>query len=563
MQMQIAVAEPITTARPALTDVPGRFNPENVRLEPYLALSIFMVSFLYLCLFRRYSWIDPDEGIILQGAQRILNGQVLYRDFFSFFTPGSYYLLALIFRIFGDSLLVAHTALALVGAAFSPITYLLSRRVCSRQSSLLVTGLMTLTALPLRFVVLHNWDSTLLACLALYCAVRLLENPCARWAFAAASFVSLTGMFEQSKGAGLLLGLGTGFLIITYKRYQPRIVTRGRLLAIALGLAWPLLITMAYFASQQAFSSMLASWFWPLHHYSTANRVAYGYPNLAQLTVFGPASWGMRLLEIVLFSPLLWFPILPLFGVALLLRLTLGAEQKALTVAEWPYYMLVSATISGLLLSVMIVRTDYTHFVYLHPLFFLIVAWLLDGRNIRSRLFVRWAPIAGFFVTMSVLVLGTASLFGTRAKNTVTTRRGTLTTRTRDEVAEYVQARVPSGEQILIYPYEPTYYYLTRTYNPTGYEYYQPGMHTKAQALDLLSELKSHPPRVVLYELGFAGHIRNSWPNTQARDLISDPVADYIVREYRVCTSLTSAASNDFIGRFQFLFMIRKDLACP
>jgi hypothetical protein len=166
-------------------------------------------------------------------------------------------------------------------------------------------------------------------------------------------------------------------------------------------------------------------------------------------------------------------------------------------------------------------------------------------------------------VTMSVLVLGTASLFGTRAKNTVTTRRGTLTTRTRDEVAEYVQARVPSGEQILIYPYEPTYYYLTRTYNPTGYEYYQPGMHTKAQALDLLSELKSHPPRVVLYELGFAGHIRNSWPNTQARDLISDPVADYIVREYRVCTSLTSAASNDCIGRFQFLFMIRKDLACP
>jgi hypothetical protein len=146
-------------------------------------------------------------------------------------------------------------------------------------------------------------------------------------------------------------------------------------------LAWPLLITMAYFASQQAFSSMLASWFWPLHHYSTANRVAYGYPNLAQLTVFGPASWGMRLLEIVLFSPLLWFPILPLFGVALLLRLTLGAEQKALTVAEWPYYMLVSATISGLLLSVMIVRTDYTHFVYLHPLFFLIVAWLLDGRQ--------------------------------------------------------------------------------------------------------------------------------------------------------------------------------------
>src|ERR1044071_7922609 len=165
--------------------------PESSRLERLIAAALFVVSFLYLCLFRRATWIDLDEGIILQGAQRILDGQVLYRDFFSFFTPGSYYLLALVFRVFGDSYLVAHTLLAVVGAGFSPVTYLLSRRVCGRQTSLLVTGLMTITALPLRFVILHNWDSTLLVCLALYCAVRLLESSSTKWAFSAASFASL------------------------------------------------------------------------------------------------------------------------------------------------------------------------------------------------------------------------------------------------------------------------------------------------------------------------------------------------------------------------------------
>ena len=36
---------------------------------------------------------------------------------------------------------------------------------------------MTLTTLPYRFEVLHNWDSTLWACLAVYCAVRWLESP--------------------------------------------------------------------------------------------------------------------------------------------------------------------------------------------------------------------------------------------------------------------------------------------------------------------------------------------------------------------------------------------------
>src|ERR1051325_2939628 len=187
--METAIAE--TRPDDAISFPHARENvtwlPERSPAERSIALAIFILSFLYLCVFRRATWIDLDEGIILQGAQRILDGQVLYRDFFSFFTPGSYYLLALAFRVFGDSYLVAHTLLALVGAGFSPITYLLSRRVCGRQACLLVTGLMTVTAVPLRFVVLHNWDSTLWTCLALYCVVRLLESSRSRWAFAAAS----------------------------------------------------------------------------------------------------------------------------------------------------------------------------------------------------------------------------------------------------------------------------------------------------------------------------------------------------------------------------------------
>ncbi|PYX04784.1 MAG: hypothetical protein DMG85_16745, partial [Acidobacteria bacterium] len=106
--------------------------PENQAGERQIALLLFVLTCAYLSLFRRYTTMDPDEGIVLQGAQRILQGQVLYRDFFSFFTPGSYYLLALLFKIFGDSFLVARTALVLFGGAYSVVTYLLARRVCTR-----------------------------------------------------------------------------------------------------------------------------------------------------------------------------------------------------------------------------------------------------------------------------------------------------------------------------------------------------------------------------------------------------------------------------------------------
>src|SRR5438552_941777 len=202
---------------PELKSAPTRSRlPEQTAIDLGLALAIFLLAVGYLWLFRRYTFMEPDEGIILQGAQRILRGEVLYRDFFSFFTPGSYYLQALISRILGNSFLLERTTLVLLGAAFSVLNYLLARRACSRGTAFTIAILTTATTLPYRFLVLHNWDSTLWAMLALYSAVRWLESGAWSWAFATGSLAGLTLMFEQSKGAGLCLGLAAGFLAVRF-----------------------------------------------------------------------------------------------------------------------------------------------------------------------------------------------------------------------------------------------------------------------------------------------------------------------------------------------------------
>ena len=264
--------------------------------------------------------MELDEGIVLEGAQRILRGEVLYRDFFSYFTPGSYYFLALLFKIFGSSFLVARTALVFFGGVYSTVAYLLARRVCSRTSAIFVAALVTLTTLPYRFEVLHNWDSTLWACLAVYCAVRWLESPRWTWAFATGSLASLTCLFEQSKGAGLVLGLGAGLVAIAFLDRQQSL-WKDKTLGLAAGMAWPFLATVAYFGAQHSLSLMLADWFWPLHHYSLANHVPYGYQNWSDATrhlLFGSGSLMQRAITVLALSPCFLVPALPLAAVALL-----------------------------------------------------------------------------------------------------------------------------------------------------------------------------------------------------------------------------------------------------
>jgi 4-amino-4-deoxy-L-arabinose transferase-like glycosyltransferase len=526
---------------------------QDLSRDRQLAVALFLLSFGYLWIFRGYTSMEPDEGIVLQGAQRILRGEVLYRDFFSFFTPGSYYLQALISRIFGSSFLVARTTLVLFGAAFSVLSYLLARRACSRGTAFTIAVLTAATTLPYRFLVLHNWDSTLWAMLALYGAVRWLESGAWAWAFATSSFGGLTLMFEQSKGTGVYLGLLAGFLAIRSTRRKPWKLQPSALL---LGFSWPVLAVVVYFATHHSLSAMLADWLWPFQHYSTANRVPYGYQNwsdTARQEMFGGSSILVRILTVLIVSPCLLMPVLPLLAVGMLVYWIRRADPE-----KSAYYILTCSVICGLLLSVVFVRADVIHFMYLAPIFMLVLAWIADGRDISGTTFKAARPFLNAFVLAIFALFAMALLVRTvSASNQTTTRRGTIVTPEKDTVVDYVQAHVPANETILVYPYLPLYYYLTQTFSPSRNEYFQPGMNTNDQAQEIVAALENRHVQYVVFESAFAEKIPNAWPQTPIRDIVHDRIADYILKNYRLCATLRSP--NDW----RFLFMARKDRACP
>jgi 4-amino-4-deoxy-L-arabinose transferase-like glycosyltransferase len=552
-------SSPLTDERrqTVLTPEPSSLAPNRAYIERVVPLLVFVISLLYLFLFRRYSAMDPDEGIVLQGAGRILRGEIPYRDFFTFYTPGSFYLLAGICRVFGDSFIVARTSIAIIGAGFSVVTYLLARRVCSRQMALLAAGLTMITGAAYRFLVLHNWYATFFACLSLYAAVRLLESHKITWAFATGSFVALTTLIEQSKGAGLCIGLLIGYVVL---RPCGRIQAH-RITAVGLGFVWPWMILLLYFGSRGALGAMLQDWLWPLQHYTQSNHVFYGYQNWsedARSTIFYTGSAWSRVVKLIAVSPGFVIPLLPLVALSWLPLEMIWLNKKKSQTSTTEFYVLVSSALSGLLLSVLTVRADITHFIYLAPLWNVVLAWILGAREVRSSVLLTVRPYLIAYICIAFGLMGLALLLNVNnGKYRIETRRGVVMTNLQDTVVQYVQAHVAPGDNLLVYPYLPLYNYLTETVGPGRLDFFQSGMNTPEQARGIIASLRSSKGQALLFEPGFGEKFTSTWPNTPLTAIVDDPVADFIVRNYRVCVPLMGTSGS------LFQFMVRKADPCP
>jgi len=90
-----------------------------------LAVGLFVAGVL-ISAFSMRNGIDPfDEGLMLQAARRITAGQVPYRDFLWAYGPAQPYLLALLFKVFGTSMLQWRIIRVLADAGIALTAWLL------------------------------------------------------------------------------------------------------------------------------------------------------------------------------------------------------------------------------------------------------------------------------------------------------------------------------------------------------------------------------------------------------------------------------------------------------
>lgn len=74
-----------------------------------------------------------DEGFAVYGAVRSLAGDLPYRDFWTIYAPGQFYVLATLFQIFGESLLIERIWDTVVRHALAALVYLVTARLTSSR----------------------------------------------------------------------------------------------------------------------------------------------------------------------------------------------------------------------------------------------------------------------------------------------------------------------------------------------------------------------------------------------------------------------------------------------
>jgi hypothetical protein len=103
--------------------------PEARRAEPsWLPAALFALGALLSGL-AILNGINPhDEGLVLQAAARVADGELPYRDFYANYGPGQYYLVAGLDLLFGPSLLSWRVVRVALDAGVATLAYALVRR---------------------------------------------------------------------------------------------------------------------------------------------------------------------------------------------------------------------------------------------------------------------------------------------------------------------------------------------------------------------------------------------------------------------------------------------------
>lgn len=484
-----------------------------------------------------------DEGVVLQAGRRILDGQVPYRDFDMFYSPGSMMLSALWMAVFGTGILASRWLMLLCGVAMALGIFALSRRLLPRPFCYVAPGLFLLSGYSEWPVVSYHWFALTALVWSVVCLLAWLEDKRASTLVVTGVCTGLAGAFLQSEGAVGFVGVSL-VLVVTAWRDGELSELLKRLLQFVGGVALIWLPLLSYLVIQGAFFQFVdnailkaLSGLYQSHGapYDLNKHVIAGWQSfLAQI----PDSWNL--------ARFFWawesFSTLTVWTLkyAGLFPVMLAAAAIAWK-GERRWKVLCLFLI--LLTLAKRERLDLLYTNYLTPFwylaFLLCCYWLWQKR----RGLALGVAFAVGFVYFGVFV--SSVRYHQSFQYPIRTVAGTLWSREAQSAmlhqqifASAVQSS-PPGSSTFAWPFCASFYLLTDTKNPTRLDFMVPGWQSKAQAQLLAQTLRESDVEWIYY-YPLEPTVLQDYPNIEASSFFLElkEQKDIVCADYELINSL-------------------------
>ena len=463
------------------------------RVVEWIGTAIVLLAALqyWLWYFRRSTNL-LDEGSTAAQALRIVNGELIYRDFFTVVTPGSYYTVAWLFQIFGERLMVLRWTSLVTGLLIVLVTLIVARRVMAWPFAAAAALMTTVWGWFLVTPNYYSLQAALLAMTALACYLRAAGGGSEKWILVAGVMTGLTAMVKQNVGAyaaiALLISIWASRLL--EPRWDPRARLRSSAMLIA-GICIPVLPTLLFLLVAGAGPYLYESWvYYPLVKYPA--RFALPYPAFFEpLPEHGDFERWVRL---VIFLPVIVYPLIAI-------AMFRARDRRAL---------LPISLIGLLLLLQSWPRADVAHILFgLQPTFILL-AYLLYRASVvvvrDRRGIIRGVATIVMLVPLVLLLWNGYRRTDWEYANYVAPLRGErgaavstipIEANRIDFVTRYLSEHTTPDDRIFVVPWAAGFYFLTDRVNPTRTDFMlfeDPELYPC-----LLSRLEQHPPKYVVY----------------------------------------------------------------
>jgi hypothetical protein len=112
-------------------------NLTEKRTGALLHTALFVLAFLFIFTSMNRSASIYDEGLILTGAMRVEHGEIPHRDFYANYGPAQFYVVALLFKLFGPSVMAERFWDFAVKAAIATLGFAAVRARCRLATAFL------------------------------------------------------------------------------------------------------------------------------------------------------------------------------------------------------------------------------------------------------------------------------------------------------------------------------------------------------------------------------------------------------------------------------------------